>query len=117
MNSFLNNINKVLEQLGLTAQKRAIHIQFSNSSLNSQVFLQRVDGQHALNEGIKAELICLSTNATISLKAFIGAQVAIDQVTDQGTLFRTTGIITEEEIKELFIKEYNKLDVNKVIKC
>ena len=95
MNSFLNNTYKVLEQLGLTAQKRAIHVQFSNPALNTQVFLQRIDGEHVLNQGLSAELICLSTNAHISLKQFIGSQVAIDQVTDQGTLFRTTGIITE----------------------
>ena len=95
MNSFLSNIYNVLEQLGLSAQKRAIHVQFSNPALNTEVFLQRIDGQHALNEGMEAELICLSTNATISLKQFIGCQVAVDQVTDKGTLFRTTGIITE----------------------
>ena len=41
-----------------------------------------------------AELICLSTNAHIPLKTFIGLQVAVDQVTDQGQQFRTTGIIT-----------------------
>ena len=51
----LANIFSALEQLGLTAQKRAIHVQFSNSKLNSQVFLQRIDGQHALNQGLKAE--------------------------------------------------------------
>ena len=91
----LANIFSALEQLGLTAQKRAIHVQFSNPALNTEVFLQRIDVQHALNHGLTAELICLSTNATISLKQFIGSQVAIDQVTDKGTLFRTTGIITE----------------------
>ena len=91
----LANIFSAIEKLGLTAQKRAIHVQFSNPSLNQEVFLQRIDGQHTLNEGVKAELICLSTNATISLKAFIGCQVAVDQVTENGTLFRTTGIITE----------------------
>ncbi|QIO04786.1 type VI secretion system Vgr family protein [Acinetobacter shaoyimingii] len=95
MNNFVNDIQRIVENLGLTAQKRAIHVQFSNSNLNSQVFLQRIDGQHALNEGLKAELICLSTNAQISLKEFIGSQVAVDQVTDNGKLFRTTGIITE----------------------
>ncbi|QER39852.1 type VI secretion system tip protein VgrG [Acinetobacter suaedae] len=84
-----------LEQLGLTAQKRAIHIQFANPSLNQQVFLQKIQGQHAINQGMTAELICLSTNAHIPLKQFIGCQAAIDQVTDTGTLFRTTGIITE----------------------
>ncbi|BAP67460.1 VgrG protein [Acinetobacter baumannii] len=41
-----------------------------------------------------AELICLSTNAHIPLKTFIGVQVAVDQVTDRGSFFRTTGIIT-----------------------
>ena len=95
MNSLVNSINKILDQLGLTAQKRAIHIQFSNIELNQQVFLQRIDGQHTLNQGVTAELICLSTSATIPLKKFIGTQVAIDQVTDKGQLFRTTGIITE----------------------
>ncbi|WP_035368094.1 phage late control D family protein, partial [Acinetobacter haemolyticus] len=70
-------------------------IQFANPSLNQQVFLQKIQGQHAINQGMTAELICLSTNAHIPLKQFIGCQAAIDQVTDTGTLFRTTGIITE----------------------
>ncbi|KHF78181.1 hypothetical protein PJ15_1238 [Acinetobacter sp. neg1] len=91
----LSNIFQALESLGLTAQKRAIHIQFSNQNLNSQVFLQRIDSQHELNAGFKAELICLSTNATIPLKQFIGSQAAIDTVTDQGQLSRVTGIITQ----------------------
>ncbi|OTU43321.1 type VI secretion system protein [Acinetobacter pittii] len=72
-----------------------LHVQFSNPSLNTQVFLQSIEGQHQLNEGLTADLFCLSTNAYISLKQFIGCQVAVDQVTDQGQLFRTTGIITE----------------------
>ncbi|MEE9901333.1 MAG: type VI secretion system Vgr family protein [Acinetobacter haemolyticus] len=88
-------IYAALEQLGLTAQKRAIHIQFANPSLNQQVFLQKIQGQHAINQGMTAELICLSTDATIPLKQFIGSQAAVDSVTDSGALFRTTGIITE----------------------
>ncbi|KXZ73466.1 Phage-related baseplate assembly protein [Acinetobacter venetianus] len=91
----LFNIFNVLEKMGLSAQKRAIHVQFSNNLLNSQVFLQRIQGQHQLNSGSEAELICLSTNALIPLKQFIGTQVAVDQVTDSGQLFRTTGIVTE----------------------
>ena len=69
--------------------------QFSNQSLNQQVFLQRIEGEHTLNQGSVAELLCLSTNAHIALKQFIGCQVAVDQVTDTGQFFRTTGIITE----------------------
>ncbi|WP_180056091.1 MULTISPECIES: type VI secretion system Vgr family protein [unclassified Acinetobacter] len=91
----LGKIFAVLEQLGLSAQKRAIHVQFSNPALNDELFIQRIDGEHVLNQGVQATLICLSTNALIPLKQFIGAQVAVDQVTDQGELFRTTGIITE----------------------
>lgn len=96
----LNNIQSALERLGLSAQKRAIHVQFSNSALNAQLFLQRIDGEHALNKGIKVELICLSTDATIPLKQFIGSQVAVDTVTDRGTLVRTTGLISHAAVGE-----------------
>ncbi len=89
------NIFNVLEKIGLSAQKRAVHVQFSNELLNSQVFLQRIEGQHQLNGGLEADLICLSTSAEIALKQFIGVQVAVDQVTDSGQLFRITGIVTE----------------------
>jgi len=44
----LNNIFQALDSLGLTAQKRALHILFSNPDLNAQVFLQRIDGKHQL---------------------------------------------------------------------
>ena len=93
----INTITQVFEQLGLSAQKRAIHSQFSHAALNHDIFLQHIEGTHALNQGLNVELICLSTNALIPLKQFIGVQVAVDQVTDQGTLFRSTGIITQAE--------------------
>ncbi|MCU4531070.1 type VI secretion system Vgr family protein [Acinetobacter sp. P1(2023)] len=89
------SVSSILERLGLVSQNRAVHIQFSNQSLNQQVFLQRIEGEHTLNQGSVAELLCLSTNAHIALKQFIGCQVAIDQVTDTGQFFRTMGIITE----------------------
>ncbi|MDH2495114.1 type VI secretion system Vgr family protein [Acinetobacter baumannii] len=89
-----NNISQVLESFGFLSQHRSVYLQFSDASLNSQVFLQGIDGQHYLNQGMTAELICLSTNAHIPLKTFIGVQVAVDQVTDRGSFFRTTGIIT-----------------------
>lgn len=93
-----NHIYAALEQLGLTAQKRAIHLQFSNSILNDKVFLQRIDGTHALNQGINLQLICLSTDAHIPLKNFIGCQVAVDIVTDQSELTRISGIVTQVDI-------------------
>ncbi|MBJ9953073.1 MULTISPECIES: type VI secretion system Vgr family protein [unclassified Acinetobacter] len=93
-----NNIYVALEQLGLTAQKRAIHAQFSNNDLNNQVFLQRVDGTHAINEGVDLQLICLSMNGAIPLKQFIGSQVAIDIVNDRSELNRISGIVTKAEV-------------------
>ncbi len=35
----INNICVALEQLGLIARKRAVHIQFTNSDLNHKFFL------------------------------------------------------------------------------
>lgn len=93
----LNSIHQVLDSLGISPQKRAIHIQFTSPILNDQVFLQRIDGVHALNDGLKAELLCLSTNAMIQLKSFIGVQVAVDIVTERGELTRVTGIITQAQ--------------------
>jgi len=90
----LNNIFSILEKIGFGIQKRAINVQFSNTELNSQIMLQRIDGYHGINDGLSAELICLSTNPYIELKQFIGCQVAVDQVTDSGQIFRTTGVVT-----------------------
>ncbi|XZT65630.1 type VI secretion system Vgr family protein [Acinetobacter baumannii] len=93
----LNSIHQVLDSLGISPQKRAIRVQFTSPILNDQVFLQRIDGVHALNDGLKAELLCLSTNATIQLKSFIGVQAAVDIVTERGELTRVTGIITHAQ--------------------
>ena len=90
----LKNIYSLIENLGLSVQKRALHIHFSNENLNSLVFLQRIQGEHRINQGLRAELICLSTHAHIPLKNFIGGRAAIDQVTDLGQLQRLTGVIT-----------------------
>ncbi|WP_333669533.1 phage late control D family protein, partial [Acinetobacter guillouiae] len=93
-----NNIYSALDQLGLTAQKHSIHAKFSNESLNDQVFLQRIDGTHELNNGVHLQLICLSTSATIPLKQFIGAQVAVDIVNDKSELNRISGIVTKADV-------------------
>ena len=91
----LNNIYSILEQAGFGTLKRAIHVQFSHALLNTQVFLQRIDGHHALNDGLNLQLTCLSNNAHIALKQFIGCQVAVDQINDLGQFSRTSGIITQ----------------------
>jgi type VI secretion system secreted protein VgrG len=93
-----NNIYFALEKLGLTAQKRAIHVSFSNTDLHQRVFLQRVDGIHAINDGMNLQLICLSTLNDIALKRFIGCRVAIDVVNDRSEINRISGIVTKAEV-------------------
>ena len=90
----LKNIDTVLDALGLGPQKRALQIQFTHPILHSQLAIQRIEGRHWINEGLQAELLCLSTHPSLPLKQFMGVQVAVDQVTDRGELFRTSGIIT-----------------------
>ncbi|RYY78610.1 MAG: type VI secretion system tip protein VgrG [Moraxellaceae bacterium] len=78
----------------LNPAHRAITVHFSDSHLNQQVFLQRISGSHMLNEGLNAQLLCVSDRYDLPLKQFIGLPVAIDQRTDHGQCFRTSGIIT-----------------------
>ena len=94
----LNNIYFLLEKLGLTTQKRALHAQFSNHTLNDHVFLQCIHGTHAINDGMNLQLICLSTLNDIALKRFIGCRVAIDVVNDRSELNRISGIVTKAEV-------------------
>ncbi|WP_445116369.1 type VI secretion system Vgr family protein [Acinetobacter sp. WZC-1] len=91
------HIHAEMDRLGLSARNRSLHIQFSDPGLNLQLFLQRIDAGHALNAGLKAELLCLSINAHIELKQLIGCRVAVDTVTDLGQLHRISGIITGAE--------------------
>ena len=100
----INTITQVFEQLGLSAQKRAIHSQFSHAALNHDIFLQHIEGTHALNQGLNVELICLSTNALIPLKQFIGVQVAVDQVTDQVQSGATAGYDVTLERLQAFLE-------------
>ncbi|EPF93338.1 hypothetical protein, partial [Acinetobacter gyllenbergii] len=57
----LNNIFNVLDKLGVGTQKRAMSMRFSNTALNTQIMLQRLEGYHGINDGLSVELICLST--------------------------------------------------------
>ena len=93
----LGTIHQVLSKLGIdfNFSKRGLRLNFTNHSLSQQLFIQRMNGHSAINEGIHADLICLSTDATIPLKTFIGQPITVEQVTDQGQLHSISGIVTE----------------------
>ncbi|KAF5308359.1 hypothetical protein FQR65_LT18189 [Abscondita terminalis] len=56
--------------MGLSAQKRALHIQFSNPNLAAQFLATTMDTYPS--DGLNYNLICLSTRNNIALKSFIG---------------------------------------------
>nr|WP_174505251.1 type VI secretion system Vgr family protein [Acinetobacter sp. Marseille-Q1620] len=86
-----------LKSLGITSRNRVLHLSISDSILGSQVFLHACSIEQKINGGLDAQLICLSTNAHLQLKSFIGCQAAIDVQTDRGQYVRTTGIIVGAE--------------------
>lgn len=92
------NINELLEKFGLNQNHRIMTVKFSNFEIDQQLFLNHISIDHEINLGLKAQLICVSTNHTIALKKLIGCQVAVDILTDKNRLFRTTGIITGAEL-------------------
>lgn len=73
----LNNIFGIFWKNRIWRSKRAISIQFSNTELNSQIMLQRIDGYHGINDGLSAELICLSTNPYIELKSLSAVRLQL----------------------------------------
>lgn len=73
----INNISTILDKLGFGLQKRAISIQLSNTAVNSQIMLQRLEGYHGINDGLSLELICLSTNPYIELNNLLDAKLPL----------------------------------------
>ncbi|MFW1995301.1 type VI secretion system Vgr family protein [Acinetobacter guillouiae] len=92
------NIYDLLEKIGLNVRNRTITANFSNAELNHQLFLNHLSVNHEINQGLKAELICVAANSLIPLKKLIGCQVSVDVRTDKNQLFRTSGIITGAEL-------------------
>ncbi|MGO3385902.1 MAG: type VI secretion system Vgr family protein, partial [Acinetobacter guillouiae] len=92
------NIYDLLEKIGLNVRNRTITANFSNAELNHQLFLNHLNVNHEINQGLKAELICVAANSLIPLKKLIGCQVSVDVRTDKNQLFRTSGIITGAEL-------------------
>lgn len=92
------NVYNFLEKFGLNEKNRTISVKFSNTEINEQLFLNHFSINHEINEGIKAELVCVAINRLIPLKELIGCHIAVDIRTDKNQLFRTTGIVTGAEL-------------------
>lgn len=95
-NELFGSISQVLSKFGLgfNSDHRAIKITLADADLTQNLFLQSIQGHSAINEGLTAELLCLSTDAFIPLKQFIGQTACIEQITDLGQSHYITGIIS-----------------------
>ncbi len=91
----LGTIHQVLAKLGIDNDYRTIGLRFSDANLTQQVYLQYFTGHSAINQGLNLQLICLSTNANISLQLLVGQTATVEQMTDHGVSAYTSGIITK----------------------
>lgn len=88
-----NTISTLLQNLGFNSTNRALLLHLSDHELNNKVDIQRIEVFHEINQGLSAELICMSTDPFIELKSFIGCNVAVDQITDKGQYNRVSGLV------------------------
>ncbi len=93
----LGTIYQVLSKLGIgfNAAQRVIALRLDDEALNTHIYLQSLSGHNAINEGLKLDLICLSTDASISLHAFIGQTAVVEQRDHNGQVQQIHGIITQ----------------------
>jgi len=107
----LNHIHRVLDQLGLTTLKRAIHVQFSNAELNTQVFLQRIEGKHALNVGSRITGIITQASQLQSDGAFTVYRLVLQDATALWHKRRNSRVFMNKsvpEISEILFKEWQE---------
>lgn len=93
----LGTIYQVLSKLGIgfNAAHRVIALRLDDEALNTHIYLQSLSGHNVINEGLKLDLICLSTDANISLHAFIGQTAVVEQRDHNGQVQQIHGIITQ----------------------
>ncbi|WP_213953819.1 type VI secretion system Vgr family protein [Variovorax sp. dw_954] len=88
-------LRELIAAEALSQSRRALRLKVGrNNIIGADLLLQRIDVQEALNDGIAARLTCLSVNANLPLKSFIGQSVEVQIVTDQGALRRICAIVT-----------------------
>ncbi len=79
----------------LTDTHRAIRLRLSSAhrSLEHVLLPQRIELRERLYGGLKGTVTCLSTQAGIPLKTFVGLPVELQLVTDRGEIRRFCGIV------------------------
>lgn len=90
-------LNLVSEMLTTHNRPLRLVLDQPNSNSHEALLPQRVMGHESICGGLELRVLCLSTNARLSLKDFIGVPAELQVVTDRGQLRRHCGIITSAE--------------------
>lgn len=90
-------INYTIALGGLSAANRPLHLRlaFPGGISERTLLPQRLQGREAICDGFEHQVLCVTDNASLALKDFIGLPAEVQIVTDQGELRKLCGIVTE----------------------
>ncbi len=90
-------LNYMIAPDGLSAENRPLHLRLAGTGGISERTLlpQRLQGREALCDGFEYQVLCVTDNAGLALKDFIGLPAEVQIVTDLGELRRLCGIVTQ----------------------
>ena len=95
MTNYAATLASDLVRYRLDTRKRPLRLLLDRpDSGNDQLLPQRVCGDESVCGGFAFQILCVSENATLPLKAFIGLPCELQIVTDRGNLRRLCGIVT-----------------------
>ena len=82
---------------GMNSANRALRLRlaFPEGSADDLLMPQRISGTETICGGIDYQILCVSGDASLPLKGFIGLAAELQLVTDRGELHDICGIVTE----------------------
>lgn len=95
-------VNYMIALDGLSVENRPLHLRLAGpDGISERTLLpQRLQGQESICGGFEHRVLCVTDNARLALKDFIGLPAAVQIVTDQGELRQLCGIVTEASAGE-----------------
>ena len=95
--STLSPALSLLSQSGLSEKNRPIRLSLNadQAAVDHALLVKHLTIDWAINDGLKADVVCLSTHSALPLKELVGQPIRIDQVTDEGALFGVCGLVTQ----------------------
>lgn len=92
------NLNDLMEGFGgLSEANRPIRLRLSQGQrvLDDVLLVKRVTGRETICGGLEYRMLCVSTDAHLSLKDFLALPVELQIVTDSGDIHAVCGIVAQ----------------------